>query len=95
MKIKHLLHSEAENVWLTTLTSLDYTKEVEELILWFQIIDWWEENRYLRGLPKPNSYEKDLPPVYTLCSNRINIILTRLQKTLLGRLNGQSKGSRG
>jgi len=33
-----------------------HEKEVEELILLFKIIDWWEENRYLRGSPNPNDY---------------------------------------
>jgi hypothetical protein len=22
-----------------------YEKEIEELLLWFMLIDWWEENR--------------------------------------------------
>jgi len=27
----------------TTLTPMDYKKEVEEPLLWFMLVDWWEE----------------------------------------------------
>ncbi len=33
---------EVDDPLLITLTSMDYSKEVEELILLFQMVDWWE-----------------------------------------------------
>jgi hypothetical protein len=27
----------------TTSTSMDYSKEIEELLLWLALFDWWED----------------------------------------------------
>ena len=28
-----------------TTTSMDYTQEIEELLIWFVMFDWWEDNQ--------------------------------------------------
>jgi hypothetical protein len=28
---------------LTASTSMDYAEEIEELLIWFALVDWWEE----------------------------------------------------
>jgi len=57
------VHSIADNSYFTTLTVMDYSKEVEELLLWFVLFDWWVCKQRQRGkvggrIPK----EKTQPP---------------------------------
>jgi hypothetical protein len=42
------------DIGLTYLVkTMDYSKEVEELIIWFKLLDWWRKERPRQGNSQP------------------------------------------
>jgi len=33
---------------LSTLTNMDYTEEIKELLAWFALVDWWKSRKLSR-----------------------------------------------